>query len=49
MSVCTSILMSPGLNLGAIMNEMRQKYEVMAQKNLQEAKEQFERQVTAQL
>ncbi|KAL4834412.1 hypothetical protein H8958_002754 [Nasalis larvatus] len=35
---------APGLNLGAIMNEMRQKYEVMAQKNLQEAKEQFERQ-----
>lgn len=36
---------APGLNLGEIMNEMRQKYEVLAQKNLQEAKEQFERQV----
>ncbi|XP_017352675.1 keratin, type I cytoskeletal 20 [Cebus imitator] len=34
---------APGRNLGAIMNEMRQKYEDMAQKNLQEAKEQFER------
>uniref|UniRef100_A0A8C5Z386 Keratin, type I cytoskeletal 20 n=1 Tax=Marmota marmota marmota TaxID=9994 RepID=A0A8C5Z386_MARMA len=38
---------APGLNLGDIMNEMRQKYEVMAQKNLQEAKEQFERQTEA--
>lgn len=37
---------APGLNLGEIMNEMRQKYEVLAQKNLQEAKEQFEKQVT---
>lgn len=35
---------APGLNLGEIMNEMRQKYEILAQKNLQEAKEQFERQ-----
>lgn len=35
---------APGLNLGEIMSEMRQKYEVLAQKNLQEAKEQFERQ-----
>ncbi|VTJ88126.1 Hypothetical predicted protein, partial [Marmota monax] len=38
---------APGLNLGDIMNEMRQKYEIMAQKNLQEAKEQFERQTEA--
>uniref|UniRef100_A0A8D2AKA3 Keratin, type I cytoskeletal 20 n=1 Tax=Sciurus vulgaris TaxID=55149 RepID=A0A8D2AKA3_SCIVU len=38
---------APGLNLGDVMNEMRQKYEVMAQKNLQEAKEQFERQTEA--
>ncbi|KAM5149201.1 keratin, type I cytoskeletal 20 isoform 2-T2 [Callospermophilus lateralis] len=38
---------APGLNLSDIMNEMRQKYEVMAQKNLQEAKEQFERQTEA--
>ncbi|XP_031541869.1 keratin, type I cytoskeletal 20 [Vicugna pacos] len=33
---------APGLNLGAIMNEMRQKYEAMAQENLQKAKEQYE-------
>ncbi|XP_048221279.1 keratin, type I cytoskeletal 20 [Perognathus longimembris pacificus] len=38
---------APGLNLSEIMNEMRQKYEVLAQKNLQEAKEQFERQSEA--
>uniref|UniRef100_G1TE79 Keratin, type I cytoskeletal 20 n=2 Tax=Oryctolagus cuniculus TaxID=9986 RepID=G1TE79_RABIT len=38
---------TPGLNLGDIMSEMRQKYEIMAQKNLQEAKEQFERQTEA--
>ncbi|XP_038181279.1 keratin, type I cytoskeletal 20-like [Arvicola amphibius] len=38
---------APGLNLGEIMNEMRQKYEVLAQKNLQEAKEQFEKQSAA--
>jgi acidic type I keratin len=37
----------PSVNLGDIMNEMRQKYEALAQKNLQEAKEQFERQVMA--
>lgn len=35
---------APALNLGTVMNEMRQKYEVMAQKNLQEAKEHYERQ-----
>ncbi|KAI4556828.1 hypothetical protein MJT46_020015 [Ovis ammon polii x Ovis aries] len=33
---------APSLNLGAIMNEMRQKYDAMAQENLQKAKEQFE-------
>ncbi|XP_036052904.1 keratin, type I cytoskeletal 20 [Onychomys torridus] len=38
---------APGLNLEEIMNEMRQKYEVLAQKNLQEAKEHFERQSEA--
>lgn len=32
---------APGLNLSAIMDEMRQKYEVLAQENLQKAKEQF--------
>ncbi|XP_069337463.1 keratin, type I cytoskeletal 20 [Eulemur rufifrons] len=35
---------APGLNLGAMMNEMRQKYEVMAQQNVQDAKENFEKQ-----
>lgn len=38
---------APSLNLGAIMNEMRQKYDAMAQENLQKAKEQFEIQVIA--
>ncbi|XP_047563428.1 keratin, type I cytoskeletal 20 [Lutra lutra] len=38
---------APGLNLGTTMNEMRQKYEVIAQDNLQKAKEQFERQTPA--
>uniref|UniRef100_A0A8C0R3H0 Keratin, type I cytoskeletal 20 n=1 Tax=Canis lupus dingo TaxID=286419 RepID=A0A8C0R3H0_CANLU len=35
---------APALNLGTTMNEMRQKYEVIAQENLQKAKEQFEKQ-----
>ncbi|XP_036612942.1 keratin, type I cytoskeletal 20 [Trichosurus vulpecula] len=34
---------APSHDLGTIMNEMRQKYEIMANKNLQEAKEQFEK------
>ena len=38
---------APALNLGTTMNEMRQKYEVIAQENLQKAKEQFEKQVIA--
>ncbi|XP_032727487.1 keratin, type I cytoskeletal 20 [Lontra canadensis] len=38
---------APGLNLGTTMNEMRQKYEVIAQDNLQKAKEQFEKQTQA--
>ncbi|KAF6298800.1 keratin 20 [Rhinolophus ferrumequinum] len=33
---------APGLNLSAIINEMRQKYEVLADENLQKAKEEFE-------
>ncbi|XP_020853475.1 keratin, type I cytoskeletal 20 [Phascolarctos cinereus] len=36
---------APSHDLGTIMNEMRQKYESLAQKNLQEAKEQFEKRV----
>ncbi|XP_004450176.2 keratin, type I cytoskeletal 20 [Dasypus novemcinctus] len=35
----------PGQNLGTIMNEMREKYEAMAQKYLQDAKEQFDLQI----
>ncbi|KAM9046397.1 LOW QUALITY PROTEIN: keratin, type I cytoskeletal 20 [Megaptera novaeangliae] len=35
----------PGPNLSAIMSEMRQKYEAMAQENLQKAKEQYETQI----
>ncbi|XP_036263647.1 keratin, type I cytoskeletal 20 isoform X1 [Pipistrellus kuhlii] len=33
---------APALNLSAIMDEMRQKYEVLAQENLKKAKEEFE-------
>lgn len=36
---------APSLNLSAIMNEMRQKYDAMAQENLQKAKEQFDIQI----
>ncbi|XP_066220318.1 keratin, type I cytoskeletal 20 [Saccopteryx leptura] len=35
---------APGLNLSAVIDEMRQKYEVLAQENLQKAKEQFQMQ-----
>ncbi|KAM8818044.1 keratin, type I cytoskeletal 20 [Rhynchonycteris naso] len=35
---------APGLNLSAIMDEMRQKYEALAQENLQKAKEHFKMQ-----
>ncbi|XP_038609552.1 keratin, type I cytoskeletal 20 [Tachyglossus aculeatus] len=35
---------APGQDLGAIINEMREKYESMAKKNIQEAKEHFETQ-----
>ncbi|KAG8514885.1 LOW QUALITY PROTEIN: Keratin, type I cytoskeletal 20 [Galemys pyrenaicus] len=37
---------APGKNLGAIMDEMRQKYELMAQENLEKAKAQFDKQIT---
>ncbi|XP_008833415.1 keratin, type I cytoskeletal 20 [Nannospalax galili] len=43
-NVSVEVDAAPGLNLGEIMNEMRQKYEVLAQKNLQEAKDHFESQ-----
>ncbi|XP_029784425.1 keratin, type I cytoskeletal 20 [Suricata suricatta] len=35
---------APARDLGALLNEMRQKYEVIVQENLQKAKEQFETQ-----
>ncbi|XP_024428943.2 keratin, type I cytoskeletal 20 [Desmodus rotundus] len=36
---------APGLNLSAIMDEMRKKYEVLAQENLKKAKEEFQLQI----
>lgn len=38
---------APGKSLSAIIDEMRQKYEALAQENLQKAKGQFKIQVTA--
>lgn len=46
-TVSVEVDAAPGQNLSSIMNEMRQKYEALAQENLQKAKEQFEMQVTA--
>ncbi|XP_036889428.1 keratin, type I cytoskeletal 20 [Sturnira hondurensis] len=36
---------APGLNLGVIMDEMRKKYEALAQENLKKVKEEFELQI----
>ncbi|XP_074117573.1 keratin, type I cytoskeletal 20-like isoform X2 [Sminthopsis crassicaudata] len=44
-TVSVEVDAAPGHDLGTIMNEMREKYEIMAQKNLQEAKEQFEKRI----
>nr|XP_044601347.1 keratin, type I cytoskeletal 20 [Equus asinus] len=44
-TVSVEVDAAPGLNLSAIMDEMRQKYEAMAQENLRKAKEQFELQI----
>lgn len=44
-TVNVELMAAPALNLGAIMDEMRQKYEVLAQENLKKAKEEFEIQV----
>ncbi|XP_068930277.1 keratin, type I cytoskeletal 20 [Petaurus breviceps papuanus] len=44
-TVTVEVDAAPGHNLETIMNEMREKYEIMAQKNLQEAKEQFEKKI----
>lgn len=46
-TVCVEVDAAPGLELGTIMNELRQKYETIVQENLQKAKEQFETQVIA--
>ncbi|XP_045842370.1 keratin, type I cytoskeletal 20 [Meles meles] len=46
-TVTVEVDAAPGLNLGTTMNEMRLKYEVIAQENLQKAKEQFEKQTQA--
>ncbi|XP_005862044.1 PREDICTED: keratin, type I cytoskeletal 20 [Myotis brandtii] len=41
-TVNVELMAAPALNLSAIMDEMRQKYEVLAQENLKKAKEEFE-------
>ncbi|XP_007531116.1 keratin, type I cytoskeletal 20 isoform X1 [Erinaceus europaeus] len=46
-TVSVEVDAAPSLNLSAVMNEMRQKYEIMAQENIQKAKEQFEFQIEA--
>ncbi|NXO43368.1 K1C20 protein, partial [Locustella ochotensis] len=47
-SVSVAVDAAPGVNLAAIMENMRKQYEEMAEKNRQEAKEHFEKQ-TAEL
>lgn len=46
-TVNVELMAAPALNLSAIMEEMRQKYEALAQENLKKAKEEFEIQVIA--
>uniref|UniRef100_G1NZC7 Keratin, type I cytoskeletal 20 n=1 Tax=Myotis lucifugus TaxID=59463 RepID=G1NZC7_MYOLU len=41
-TVNVELMAAPALNLSAIMDEMRQKYEVLAQENLKKVKEEFE-------
>ncbi|KAM7068497.1 keratin, type I cytoskeletal 20 [Molossus nigricans] len=41
-TVNVELMAAPGLNLSAVMDEMRQKYEALAQENLKKAKEEFE-------
>lgn len=41
-TVSVELKAAPALNLSAIMDEMRQKYEVLAQENLKKVKEEFE-------
>lgn len=44
-SVKVEVDAAPNIDLAAIMEKMRQQYEEMAEKNRQEAKEHFEKQV----
>uniref|UniRef100_A0A8C9JLK9 Keratin, type I cytoskeletal 20 n=1 Tax=Panthera tigris altaica TaxID=74533 RepID=A0A8C9JLK9_PANTA len=44
-TVCVEVDAAPGLELGTIMNELRQKYETIVQENLQKAKEQVSKQL----
>lgn len=44
-SVNVAVDAAPGIDLAAIMENMRKQYEEMAEKNRQEAKEHFEKQV----
>lgn len=44
-SVNVEVDAAPSIDLGTIMENMRKQYEEMAEKNRQEAKEQFEKQV----
>lgn len=44
-SVNVAVDAAPGIDLAAIMENMRKQYEELAEKNRQEAKEHFEKQV----
>ncbi|XP_053217866.1 keratin, type I cytoskeletal 19-like [Podarcis raffonei] len=44
-TVSVEVDAAPGIDLGQIMDNMRQQYEVMAEKNRQEAKDRFDKQV----
>lgn len=44
-SVNVEVDAAPGIDLATMMENMRKQYEEMAEKNRQEAKEQFEKQV----
>ncbi|XP_053425657.1 keratin, type I cytoskeletal 20 [Nycticebus coucang] len=46
-TVNVEVDVAPGLNLSAVMNEMRQKYEDMAQEYIQKARERYEMQIEA--
>lgn len=44
-TVSVEVDAAPSIDLGQIMENMRQQYELMADKNRQEAKDQFDKQV----